>query len=133
MGKASRTLILPAIVCILSSSAVLHAVTYPFPVKEPSYWNENTVMRPGAKVYLFFSGSTDKKSAPGVNDILAVFREYPRDISSETVQVGKVRITSLLGEHYLAGEVIGGEIQPGNIAMKGNVACYILSLRRVDY
>lgn len=108
----------------------LHAITYPFPENEPAYLNDEAVMKVGTKVYLFCSGTEEVRKTINVNDVLTVYREYPADFSLETREVGKVRILSALGEYYFEAEVAEGYVQPGNVAIKGTVACYITSFKK---
>ena len=42
-------------------------------------------------------------------------------------QVGKIRIISYIGEDYLKGEVVEGEVKVGDIAKKGDVASLVVS------
>jgi len=108
----------------------LHAVTYPFPENGPAYLKNEAVMTVGKKVYLFHSGTEDVKKTINVNDILVVYREYPPDFSFETRETGKVKILASLGEYYFEAEVIEGEMQPGYLARKGTVACFITSFKK---
>jgi hypothetical protein len=108
----------------------IYAITYPFPENEPAYLKDEAVMKAGTKLYLFHSGTEEEKKTINVNDVLAVYREYPADFSMETGEVGKVRILSALGEYYFEAEVIEGYAQPGNVAKKGTVACYITAFKK---
>jgi len=110
--------------------ATLHAVTYPFPEKEPLHVQEEAVMKIGTKVYLFHSGTDQVRNTINVHDVLSVYREYPPDISVEQKEVGKVKVISPLGDYYFNGEVIGGEVKAGDLAKKGTVACFITTFRR---
>jgi len=78
----------------------------------------------GTVVCLFESGTADVKKAINVNDILPVYREGK---SHELKEVGKIKVLSYIGEDYLKGEVIEGEVMAGDIAKKGDVASLIIS------
>jgi len=104
-------------------AAHLHAVSYP--PSEPSYLKEEDVMRVGAKLHMFHSGTNDVKKAIKINDVLTVVREYPPDISGVTKETGKVKVIATLGDYYLEGEVVDGYAEPGSLAMKGTVGCLI--------
>jgi hypothetical protein len=108
----------------------LHAIIYPFPENGPAYLNDEAVMKVGTKIYLFHNGTEEARKTINVNDVLSVYREYPSDISLETREVGKVRILSASGEYYFEAEVIEGDVQPGNVAIKGTVACYITAFKK---
>jgi hypothetical protein len=113
-------------------SSNLHAVAYPFPESESAYIKNESVMKAGTKLYLFHSGTKDVKNSIHVNDSLTVYRMHPADSFMETREVGKVRVLSPLGDYYFDGEVIGGEVKAGDLAIKGTVACFITSFKRND-
>ena len=106
-------------------TSVVHAVTYPFPEREPASVSAGTVMTAGAKLYLFYSGTEEIRRIINVNDVLTVYREYPPDYSRAVREVGKVRVLAPLGDYYFNGEVIGGEVQAGDLAKKGTNACFV--------
>jgi hypothetical protein len=82
------------------------------------------IMAKGTIVCLFQSGTADVKKAINVNDILPVYREGK---SHKLKEVGKIKVLSYVGEDYLKGEVVEGEIMAGDIAKKGEVATLIIS------
>jgi hypothetical protein len=116
---------------LLAMTTYVYAVVYPFPNHGPSYLMEETVMKAGSIVYLFHSGTDDVRNAINVNDVLTVYREYPPDFFPGSKEAGKVRILSPLGDYYFAGEVVEGEMQPGYLAKKGTVACFITPFARI--
>jgi len=104
---------------------LLHALSYPPPDNEPAYLTDDEVMRVGAKLYLFHSGTEDVKNAIKIGDVLTVMREYPPDISGVTKETGKVKVIATLGNYYLEAEMIEGYAHPGFLAMKKAVASLI--------
>lgn len=86
------------------------------------------IMEKGTIVCLFQSGTADVKKAINVNDILPVYRE---STSHEFKEVGKIKVLSYVGEDYLKGEVVEGEIKAGDIAKKGDVAGLIISSENI--
>ena len=82
------------------------------------------IVEKGAMVCLFQSGTADVKKAISIGDILVVYAEGPKH---ELKEVGKIKILSYSGEDYLKGEVVEGEIKPGDIAKKGEVASLVIS------
>jgi hypothetical protein len=82
------------------------------------------IMEKGDIVCLFQSGTADVRKAITVNDVLPVYRETK---PHELVEVGKIRVLSYVGEDYIKGEVIEGELKAGDIAEKGDVASLIIS------
>ena len=78
----------------------------------------------GEIVCLFQSGTAEIKKEIHANDILIVYRE---DQKHQIKEVGKIKILSYVKEDYLKGEVIEGELTPGDIAKKGDVASLIIS------
>jgi hypothetical protein len=117
-------LLIPAVVC---------AVTYPFSENEPAYLKDEAVINVGTKLYLFQSGSEDVRKAINANDILIVYREFPSGIFPEARETGKVKILSTSGGYYYEAEVIEGSVQPGYLARKGTVACFITSFRKMAH
>jgi hypothetical protein len=103
----------------------LHAVSYPPSGEEPTYLKDQEVMKVGALVHLFHSGTEDVRSAIKINDILTVYREYPPDISGISKASGKVKVIGSLGNYYFEGEVVEGYVLPGYAALKGTVACLV--------
>lgn len=103
----------------------LHAVSYPTSAEEPTYLKDAEVMKAGAKIHMFHSGTEDVKSAIKLNDVLTMYREYPPDISGISKISGKVKVIGTLGDYYFEGEVIEGYVVPGYLAIKGTIACLI--------
>jgi len=106
-------------------AAPLHAVSYPPSAEEPTYLKDQEVMKAGAMVHLFHSGSEDVRNAIKVGDVLMAYREYPPDISGISKASGKLKIIGTLGDYYFEGQVIEGFVEPGFLALKGTVACLI--------
>ncbi len=84
---------------------------------------QETTMGIGETVYLFHSGTDDVKKTIHVADILTVHRINP---SCQVTTVGRIKVLSYIGETYLKGIVIEGEIRPKDIAKKGDVSCLII-------
>jgi len=78
----------------------------------------------GQTAYLFHSGTNDVKKSIRANDILVVYRITP---ACEVREAGKIMATAYVGETYLKGEVVEGEIRPDDIAKKGSVSCLVIS------
>ena len=124
--KRKITGILSAVLFFLAfiDTVTVFATSYP---PAPLYHREDTgeaVRVVGQTVHLFHSGTEEVKRTIHINDILAVFRI---DTSCEVKMVGKIRVISYIGETYLKGKVVEGEIKPDDIAKKGNVSCLIIS------
>ena len=132
MKKLTLRKILRALWFLLAPLVIptlVHAVTYPFPEKEPSHLKVEAAMTVGAKIYLFHSGTDEVRKTINVHDVLTVYREYPPDFFPGSTEAGKVRILCPLGDYYFKGEVVEGAIQPGDLAKKGTVACFITAFR----
>jgi hypothetical protein len=78
----------------------------------------------GETICLFQSGTADVKKAISIGDVLMVYRENRKQESKE---VGKIRVLSYVGEDYMRGEVVEGELQAGDIAKKEGVASLVIS------
>ena len=75
-------------------------------------------------VYMFHSGTDEIKKTIHSNDILVVYRI---ESSCGLKEIGKVRVVSYIGETYLKGEIIEGDIRPDDIAKKGGISCLIIA------
>jgi hypothetical protein len=120
--------IMPMIAVLLLFSLQLPllagAVSYPVTEERNEEKAATPVMHVGSKICLFQSGTTDVKAAIHVQDTLIVYRELP---SHELKEVGKIRVVSFIREDFLKAEVIEGELMPGDIAKKGDVASLVIS------
>jgi len=107
----------------LSIPLTVFAVSYtPAPLYHQHERLEIT-MGNGETVYLFHSGTNDVKRTIHVSDVLTVYRI---NSSCEVKTVGRIKVISYVGETYLKGVVIEGEIMPNDVAKKGNVSCLII-------
>jgi len=107
----------------LSEPSAAIAVSY---VPAPFYHRHERVeipMRTGEALYLFHSGTDDVKRAIHTSDVLTVYRITR---SCEVTTVGRIKVIAYIGETYLKGVVIEGEIKPNNVAKKGNVSCLVI-------
>ena len=117
-----RMIIIEVLLLVLCAPLIVYATSYmPFFHSQDS---EGTPMKSGQEVYLFHSGTDDVKKTVQVGDILTIFRITP---TCEIREVGKIKTVVYIGETYLKGKVIEGEIKPDDIAKKGNVACLVIS------
>jgi hypothetical protein len=103
----------------------LLAVSYPPSAEEPNYLKDHEVMKVGAMVHLFHSGTEDVRNTIKAGDVLVAYREYPPDVSGISKASGKVKIIGSLGDYYFEAEVIDGVVAPGYLALKGTVACLV--------
>jgi len=82
------------------------------------------IMVKGSVVCLFQSGTQDVKRVINTGDTLVVYRE---STDHQLKQVGTIKVLAYVGEDYLKGEVLEGELKAGDIAKKGDVASLIIS------
>ncbi len=123
MKKIGKLLVVLLISC-MGLPQLANAVSWS-PLQEGSEAkSEQGIMVKGTVVCLFQSGTADVKKMITVNDILPVYRESK---SHELKKVGKIKVLSYVGEDYLKGEVVEGEIKAGDIAKKGDAASLIIS------
>jgi hypothetical protein len=78
----------------------------------------------GDTVHLFHGGNILAKEEFCVNEIVPVYRYYGRRYKYSS-EVGKVKITGFVGDHYLEGIVVEGNIQNDDVAVKPKSACII--------
>jgi hypothetical protein len=125
MNKKITRIFSVMLLLAFNAPLTVFAVSYaPAPLFHRQERGEKTVMKVGDTVYLFHSGTEDIRKNIHPNDLLTVYRIKP---SCEVIEVGKLMVLSYIGETYLKGEVVEGEIRPDDIAKKGNVSCLIIS------
>ena len=78
----------------------------------------------GDVVHLFHGGNKIAKEEFCVKEIVPVYRCFGRRYK-QPAEVGKIRITGYVGDHYLEGVVVEGNIKDDDVAMKPNSACII--------
>ena len=124
MKKSARILAGLLLSLTMSLPLIVNAVTYSVIQEQREERAAKGFMEVGTTAYLFHSGTADVKSAIGINNILTVYRE---DTSGDMKEVGKIKVLSFVGENYVKGEVVEGEIKAGDIAKKGSVSCLVTS------
>jgi hypothetical protein len=107
---------------VVCAPFTVFAVSYPPPLYHRAVRQEKFVR--GDTVYMFHSGTDDVKKTIHVNDTLAVHRITA---SCEVMPIGIIKVVSFVGDTYLKGEVLAGEIKPDDIAKKGNVSLLVIS------
>lgn len=120
MKKLSKIFAVLAVITIgclpLSASAV---------EKQPQVKGE-VVMKVGAKVQMFHSGTGDVKKDICIGDVISVYREHPYARSLKVEEVGKVKVLGAASEHYFEGEIVEGRVKVGDVAKKDTGACACL-------
>lgn len=77
----------------------------------------------GETVRLFHGGTREAKEEFCLREIVPVYRYYGRYLQAK--EVGKVKITQYIGEHYFDAVVVEGEVRDGDVAKKTSAACMI--------
>jgi hypothetical protein len=85
------------------------------------------VAKTGDSVRLFHGGTEEAKKVFCKDEVVPIYRYYGRYM--QTKQVGKVKIGDFVGEHYVDGKVVEGEVGPGDVAMKGSAACLVVKMQ----
>lgn len=80
--------------------------------------------RTGDTVHLFHGGNKVAKEEFCLNEVVPVYRYFGRRYK-QAAEVGKVKITGYVGDHYLEGVVVEGNIKDDDVAMKPKSACLI--------
>ena len=83
------------------------------------------VMKVGNKLHLFHSGTKDVKKEICVGDVLPVYRDIHAGGSLKVERVGRVKVLSYVGEHYIEAEIVDGDIKVGDIAKKKTASCIV--------
>jgi hypothetical protein len=120
---STKTLAIVLITCI-GVPWIANAVTWSPLMEEHEEKAAKGIMEKGTIVCLFQSGTADVRKEIQINDTLPVYRENQ---NHQFKAVGKVKILSYVGEDYLKGEVVEGELKAGDIAKKGDAASLIIS------
>jgi hypothetical protein len=110
------------LLAVVAAPMTVFATSYQPPLFHRQY-DRRTMMK-GDVVYLFYSGTADVRNTIHVHDVLTV---YHIDASCQMKQVGTIKILSYLGETYLTGQVLDGEIRANDIAGKDGVSCLVIS------
>ncbi|MBI1921954.1 MAG: hypothetical protein HYS23_12835 [Geobacter sp.] len=79
----------------------------------------------GKKVRLFHSGTQDVKKVICIGDVIPVYREVYAYGAIKRTEVGRIKVLSYLGEHYLEAEIVEGKIRRGDVAQKESAACLV--------
>jgi hypothetical protein len=123
MKKISKLLAVVLTLCA-GMPPLLNAVSWSPLQEEREEKAAKRIMVKGTVVCLFQSGTADVRKAININDVLPVYRESK---PHELKEVGKIKVLSYVGEDYLKGEVVEGELRAGDIAKKGEAAGLIIS------
>ena len=123
MKKIAKLLVVLLISCA-GLPQLVNAVSWSPLQEEREEKAAKGLMVKGTVICLFQSGTADVKKAININDVLPVYRENK---SRELKEVGKIKVLAYVGEDYLKGEVVEGELKAGDIAKKGDVASLIIS------
>jgi len=75
----------------------------------------------GGTVMFFHGGTEQAMKLFCKGETVPVYRYYGRYM--QTKEVGKAKLGEFVGDHYINGVVVEGEVAPGDVAMKGNAAC----------
>ncbi len=79
----------------------------------------------GKIVRLFHSGTQDVKKVICIGDVIPVYREVYAYGAIKRTEVGRIKVLSYLGEHYLEAEIVEGKIRRGDVAQKASAACLV--------
>ena len=122
MKTSAKILAVIFLVCI-GVPLLANAVSWSPVQEEHAEKAAKGILEKGAVACLFQSGTADVKREIRINDTLTVYRENK---DHQLKEVGKIKIRSYVGEDYLKGEVVEGELMPGDIAKKGDVASLVI-------
>lgn len=123
MKKIGKALAVLVIICVGLSQLANAVSPSPIPAEHEERIAKGIKVK-GETVCLFESGTADVKKTIRVGDLLMVYRESGKQESKE---IGKIKVLSYIGDDYLKGEVVEGEVHTGDIAKKGDVASLVIS------
>jgi hypothetical protein len=78
----------------------------------------------GDTVHLFYGMSKKAKEEFCLGATVPVYR-FGKGYYVSKSEVGKIKVTKDLGEHYIQAVVVEGEVRSGDIAMQPNSECLI--------
>lgn len=117
--RALRHLILGITILLLPVLISACATVPPQPQVKASI-----LAREGDTVHLFHGGNKVAKEEFCINETVPVYRYFGRRYKQAT-EVGAIKITGYVGDHYLEGVVVKGNVKDDDVAMKPNSACII--------
>ena len=85
---------------------------------------DTSFAKTGDTVRLFYGMSKTAKQEFCTDAEVPVYR-YGEGIVSSKTEVGKIKVTKDLGEHYIEAVVVEGTLRTGDIAMQPNSECLI--------
>ncbi len=77
----------------------------------------------GQTVRLFHGGTAEAKKLFCKDETVPIYR-YDRNRQKK--QVGKVKLGVFVGEEFIDGVVVEGEVRRGDMAIKGSAACLVV-------
>ena len=83
----------------------------------------DVVANAGGTVRLFHGGTEEAKKLFCKDEVVPIYR-YDRTMQRK--QVGKVKLGVFVGEQFIDGIVVEGEIRRGDMAIKGSAACLVV-------
>jgi len=101
------------IASIIPLLVLLFVVAVPVALHAQGKKKGEIVMKIGNKVHLFHSGNVKAQTEIAVGDVLPVFRTSGK--MPEPKEVGQVKVTGFISEHYIEGEIVKGEAKVGDI------------------
>lgn len=84
----------------------------------------SVLAREGDIVHLFHGGNKVAKEEFCLNEVVPVYRYFGKRYKTAS-EVGKIKITGYVGDHYLEGVVVKGNIKDDDVAVKPNSACIV--------
>jgi hypothetical protein len=82
------------------------------------------ITKTGGSVRLFHGGTEEAKKLFCEGETIPIYRYYGR--YDQTKEVGKVKLGEFVGNQYIDGTVVEGNVKPGDVAMKGSAACLVV-------
>ena len=82
------------------------------------------VSKTGDSIRLFHGGTEEAKKLFCKGEVVPIYRYVGRHL--QTKEVGKVKIGEFVGDHYVDGVVVKGEVKTGDVAMKKSAACLVV-------
>ncbi len=117
--------ILGIVIWGLMMTIMAYAPAVAQPTKQQQELRGEVDTKSGKKVRLFHSGTQDVRKTICVGDVIPVYREVYAYGAIKRTEVGKIKVLSYLGEHYIEAEIVAGKIRLGDVAQKESAACLV--------
>ena len=118
--------LLSALLFFAAAIFIAPASTLAIDLGQQTHIKADVASRTGDNVRFFHGGTEEAKKLFCKGEVVPVYKYEGRYM--KTKEVGKVRLGEFVGDHYIDGKVVEGEVKPGDVAMKKSAACLAVEM-----